>query len=253
MSGLRHKWHSFALGLILVLLVACTALTVTPTATPAPQLTLPLANTETVTSNVVTPTLTFEEYPIVSADEDHPFHFEYYDHRLTSDILDVRRHWRRPRLVPESVTIGDAVFHVESDLTTATVYNDGDTAVYTHTFDGIWSSPISKHLSAWEGQWVLEVLPGQVIVAGESLNARLGYDEIFEWRLLAGRPFFFFSSADGVGLSYDGQVLPYRYDEVPHYLCCEPALANPGHNESMVWFHGLRDGVWYYVELGIYE
>jgi hypothetical protein len=212
----------------------------------------PLLGPEPVAWHLFTPTLTFEESPIVSADEDHPFHFEYYDHRLTSDILDVRYDWRRPRLVEERVTIGDAVFHVESDLTTATVYN-GDTAVYTYIFDGIWSSPIAERLSVWEDQWVLEVLPGEVIVAGDSLNERLGYAEIFEWRLLAGRPFFFFSSEDGVGLSYDGQVLPYRYDEVPHYLCCEPALANPGYNEMMVWFHGLRDGVWHYVELGVYE
>jgi len=211
-----------------------------------------LLGPEPVAWHSVAATLTFEEYPIVSADEDHPFHFEYYDHRLTPDILDVRCYWRRPRLAEQRVTIGDAVFHVESDLTTATLYN-GDTAVYTHTFGEISVAPIARRLSAWEGQWVLEVLPGQVIVAGESLNARLGYDEIFEWRLLAGRPFFFFSSADGVGLSYDGQVLPYRYDKVPHYLCCEPALANPGHNETMVWFYGLRDGVWYYVEMGIYE
>ena len=233
------------------MLTACAAPAVTPTVTPTPQVTLPLANAEPVAWNVITPTPTVEEYPIVSADEDHPFHFEYYD-RLTPDILAVRHDWRRPRLAPQDVTIGDAVFHVESDLTTATVYN-GDTGVYTHTFGEISVAPIARRLSAWEGQWVLEVLPGKVLVEGESLNERLGYAEIFEWRLLAGRPFFFFSSQDGVGLSYDGQVLPYRYDEVPHYLCCEPALANPGHNESMVWFHGLRDGVWYYVEAGIYD
>jgi len=245
-SGPRHDYLYLGLGLFLVLLAACSTPAAVPLVTP------PLETAEPLTSNIVTPALTFEEYPIISADEDNPFHFEYYDHRLTSDILDVRRYWRRPRPASQDVTIGDAVYRVESDLTTATVYN-GDTAVYTYTFDGIWSSLIAQRLSEWEGQWVLEVLPGQVIVAGESLNARLGYDEIFEWRLLAGRPFFFFSTADGVGLSYDGQVLPYRYDEVPHYLCCEPALANPGHNEMMVWFHGLRNGVWHYVELGVYE
>ncbi len=248
MSGARHNYLYLGLGLLLVLLAACSAPAAAPLVTPLPT---PLEVTEPAILNDVIPTLTFEEYPIVSADEDHPFHFEYYD-RLTPETLDVRRYWRRYRPAPQDVTIGDAVYRVESDMTTATVYN-GDTAVYTHTFGEISVSPIARRLSEWEGQWVLEVLPGQVIIAGESLNARLGYDEIFEWRLLAGRPFFFFSSADGVGLSYDGQVLPYRYDEVPHYLCCEPALANPGHNEMMIWFHGLRNGMWHYVELGVYE
>ncbi len=39
MSGLLHKWYTFALGLLLVLLTACTADAITPTftATPAPQ------------------------------------------------------------------------------------------------------------------------------------------------------------------------------------------------------------------------
>lgn len=195
--------------------------------------------------------ITIEEYPIVSADVDNPFHLEYYS-RLTPAILDARREWRMQAIREPYVTIGDDRFFIASDLHTLTVYN-GDTAVYTYTLDKGWTGPIAVRLSAWDDRWVLEALPGKVIIDGESLNERLGYAKIFGWRLLAGKPFFFFGGADGIGLFYDGQVLPYHYDEVPYYLCCVPAIANPGDSETMVWFHGLRDGMWYYVEMGIYE
>jgi len=47
--------------------------------------------------------------------------------------------------------------------------------------------------------------------------------------------------------------LPYQYDEVVHYDCCEAAAFNVAGNERMVWFHALRDGIWYYVEMGVYQ
>lgn len=111
-----------------------------------------------------------------------------------------------------------------------------------------------KGLFAWEGQWVLEV-DGNVFVDGENLNKSLGYAEIFDWHLIMGQPFYFFTEKEGgkVGISYAGSILPYTYDEVPHYQCCEPAAFNPGFTEHMTWFYGLRDNMWYYVEMGVYE
>lgn len=111
-----------------------------------------------------------------------------------------------------------------------------------------------KGLTAWQGRWVLEV-SGKVFVNGPSLNKSLGYAEIFGWHLVAGEPFYFFTKiANGtVGVSYAGRVLPYEYKQVQHYLCCEPAAFNPGENEYMTWFYGLRDGKWYYVEMGVYK
>jgi hypothetical protein len=109
-----------------------------------------------------------------------------------------------------------------------------------------------KGLWWWDGHWVLEVA-GEVIVDGGSLNQELGYEEIFGWRLLGGEPFYFFKKGGEIGLSYAGEVLPVRYDEVVHYECCEPAAFNLQGNDSMVWFHALRDGTWYYVEAGAYR
>jgi hypothetical protein len=87
------------------------------------------------------------------------------------------------------------------------------------------------------------------------LNKSLGYSEIFGWHLVAGQPFYFFAkSGNGrIGVSYAGSVMPYSYEKIPHYQCCEPAAFNPGINEHMVWFYGLKEGMWYYVEMGVYE
>lgn len=109
-----------------------------------------------------------------------------------------------------------------------------------------------KGLGAWDGHWVLEI-DGKLLVDGKSLNEEMGYEEVFGWRLLAGQPFYFFKQGGRIGVSYGGDVLPHRYDEVIHYKCCEPAAFNVAGNETMVWFHGLKDGTWHYVEMGVYE
>jgi len=57
-------------------------------------------------------------------------------------------------------------------------------------------------------------MDGQVEVDGRSLNQELGYDEIFGWRLLEGKPFYFLRKDNRIGISYDGQAFPYQYDEV---------------------------------------
>lgn len=128
----------------------------------------------------------------------------------------------------------------------------GNRTVYSFTISGPRVDNPVKGLWSWMGHWVLEV-DGQVLVDGQSLNQELGYDKIFGWRLLSGQPFYLFRKDNHIGVSYAGQVLPYWYDEVIHYRCCEPAAFNVAGNEAMVWFHALRDGMWYYVEMGVYQ
>jgi len=150
------------------------------------------------------------------------------------------------------VFVDDDLVAVETDDQQRFAVRRGGETIYT--FAVSWprvDNPV-KGLWSWMGHWVLEV-DGQVLVDGKSLNEELGYDEIFGWQLLGGQPFYFFRMDSRVGISYGGQVLPYQYDEVIHYRCCEPAAFNVAANESMVWFHALRDRIWYYVEMGIYR
>jgi hypothetical protein len=112
-------------------------------------------------------------------------------------------------------------------------------------------APPVHGLWSWHDHWLVEI-DGFLIQDGMNLNERLGFDEAFGWQLLNGKPFYFFRKGPRVGIVYDGQVLPYYYEDVPHYRCCEPAMFNKAGNEDMVWFYGLRDGIWYYVEVGIF-
>jgi hypothetical protein len=109
-----------------------------------------------------------------------------------------------------------------------------------------------KGLWSWDGHWLLEV-DGFLIQDGEVLNERLGYEDIFGWQLLNGKPFYYFRKGPRVGISYDESILSVYYDEVIHYRCCEASMFNHDGNQDMVWFYGLREGAWYYVEMGVYE
>lgn len=113
-------------------------------------------------------------------------------------------------------------------------------------------APPVHGLWSWQDHWLVEI-DGFLIQDGVNLNERMGFDEAFGWQLLNGKPFYFFRKGPRVGAAFDGQVLPIYYEEVPHYRCCEPAMFNNAGNEDMVWFYGLRDGIWYYVEVGNFD
>lgn len=115
---------------------------------------------------------------------------------------------------------------------------------------GAAASETIKAFFVWQGRLVIEHAD-HVLVDGHDLNKELGYDRVFNYRIMAGRPIFFFEKDGRVGLSYGGVVQPGRYEMVPHYWCCEPSLMNPVHSEYMVAFFAVREGVWYYVEAGV--
>lgn len=127
----------------------------------------------------------------------------------------------------------------------------GSRTVHTQLIDMMAVDNPVKGLWSWGDHWVLEV-KGVVLVDGQSLNQQMGYDEVFGWRLLGGQPFYYFKKGDDVGISYADQVLPNRYSQVIHYRCCEPAAFNVRGNDTMVWFHALKEGTWHYVEAGVY-
>ena len=128
----------------------------------------------------------------------------------------------------------------------------GDKVVYTGSMPPVGASIPLKRLAAWDGKWVVEV-DHQVIVEGKSLNQETGYDQIFEWQLIGGKPFYFYKDGRKYGAAYDGKPVGVTYDEIMHYGCCEPAAFNPGGNGTMVVFHARQGDMWYYVEMGKYE
>lgn len=115
---------------------------------------------------------------------------------------------------------------------------------------GFYPSPF--WISEYNGQWVLE-LNDKLFIDGEMLNASLGYDEIFNWRLLNGKPFYFFRNEGRIYLSYSDQILPVWFNYVEHYnrSCCTTFSGqyNIFNTPNSVLFLAERDGYWYIVKL----
>jgi hypothetical protein len=107
-------------------------------------------------------------------------------------------------------------------------------------------------LLSWNGHWVLE-FDDDVVVDGDSLKARGGYSEVFDWMLVGGEPLFFFVKDGKVGVSHRGEVLPLAYDDALRGGCCEMSGFNPRETRWGVRFHARRGVTWYYVELAASE
>lgn len=132
------------------------------------------------------------------------------------------------------------------------------------------SSPISSIRGLWvdDNHWILEIANvtqtrtsqnevtwdavGQIIQDGRLLNEQYGYQEMFGFQLMRGKPFYFFKEDGQIGISYDNQTALLEYEFIPHYGCCSASELNPISAQNMVAFFAQRDGIWYYVEIGAY-
>jgi len=135
--------------------------------------------------------------------------------------------------------------------------------------DGGDVSPISPLRGLWvdNEHWVLETAfvrnaidgsaiqsnaVGNIYQDGILLNEKYGYEEMFGFQLLDGKPFYFYKKDGKFLLSFNNEDLPIVYDEIPHYACCSGSELNPIAGNNWIGFWGKRDGVWYYIEIGRY-
>jgi len=209
-----------------------------------------------------------EEYALKDVPQPDPLVFEPVQ-GTAKEILQKRQAERerrvgKPLAVELSVTLGEdrlvaTVIHTDTveGQVGAVQVTYGGSVIYTVPLGQ--ASPVHRLRGLWvhDGHWYLEVAAwqgqGQVIQDGESLNERYGYEKTFGFQLLHDRPFCFFHREGQIGVFYEGQEILLRYDYVPHYACCSAADLNPVRAENMVAFFCLRDGVWYYVEIGVYD
>ncbi len=119
--------------------------------------------------------------------------------------------------------------------------------------DGNWVLELAFVTNTTQGNEIRSEVTGQIYRNGELLNQKYGFDEMFGYQFLDGKPFYFFKQGGGIYLSYDNQVLPLTYDEIPHYSCCSAAQLNPISAPNWVGFFGRRGDVWYYTEVGSYN
>jgi hypothetical protein len=101
---------------------------------------------------------------------------------------------------------------------------------------------------SWNGHWVWAARDF-LIQDGEIINEKLGFQEIFEWRLIDDTPAYFFRKDGRTGFSYHGQIIPLEYQNVARNLCCGYAVNNPAICKDRAHFFAQRDGTWYYVVL----
>ena len=102
------------------------------------------------------------------------------------------------------------------------------------------------NFQSWNGHWVLTA--GDFLVLdGEILNTKLGFQEIFGWNIIDDKPVYLFRKGARLGLSYDGKVLLLPYDDIARGLCCGLASNNPRTIDDSVYLFGKRDGIWYYA------
>ncbi len=98
----------------------------------------------------------------------------------------------------------------------------------------------------WDSHWVWVILDF-LIVDGEIINEKLGFQEIFYWRLIDDLPAYLFHKDGRAGFSYDGKILPLEYQNIARYMCCGYAVNNPYLGDHSAHFFAERDGAWYYV------
>jgi hypothetical protein len=161
-----------------------------------------------------------------------------------------------------SVLTGQETHDMESGQVTVVVTKDQQPFFEVEAGD---ISPASnfRGLWKWAENWVLEVahntltdqaliVMGEIFINGESQNEALGLDESFDFQLLNGKPFFFYSKDGSVGYYYDGILTDMGLDAVAHYACCSAAMWSPKHFEQMVAFYGNIGNKSYYIELGAF-
>jgi len=153
------------------------------------------------------------------------------------------------------------------NLVTVVVYRNDRLEI---TVDAGVISPISNFRGIWleDDHWFMEVAHveedlsdpnagfdvwGEIIKDGESLNEKFGYDEAFNFQILSGRSFYFFSKDETLGYSYDGKDILLGYSDIPHYQCCSGSAFNPLPAENMVAFYASSGEQDYYVEIGFFE
>jgi hypothetical protein len=102
----------------------------------------------------------------------------------------------------------------------------------------------TKYFKIWNDHWVW-VTRDFLIIDGEILNEKLGFQEIFNWRLINDKPAYLFRKDGRVGFSYDGKIIPLEYQDVArNWWSNKPYIG-----DNSAHFFAERDGIWYYVVL----
>ena len=224
------------------------------------------------------PELSMEEHALKSVppmDESGTFvPVESTQEKILSKHQDERskRFSDRPLPPKPTISLGGDQFIAATNETNSKVsvqVSRNDTPIYTVQVGDSSTTAALRGLWADDNHWILEVAHaarkfsfsneidfdvwGEIIQDGISLNRQHGYQEAFGFQLMKGKPFYFFKKRGQLGVSYNGVQIPLGYARVPHYGCCSASALNPRSAKNMAAFFAQRGGVWYYVEIGVFD
>ena len=120
--------------------------------------------------------------------------------------------------------------------------------IFEITCDDTFVRPPLYGLWTFGEHWVLEVLDS-IIVDGQAVNSKFGYQKSYEFHLLGGKPVYLFEKSGQLGVNFDGQEVLLPGQSAHHYECCSGTLLNPRLGASELVFFMANDQQWVYVEL----
>lgn len=103
-----------------------------------------------------------------------------------------------------------------------------------------------RGFQGWKNHWILEI-GSYIIQDGVILNEQYGFEETFNWRVINGKPFYFFRKGQSMGISYDDKFYPINYHAILHGYCCGLVFNNPVQIGNQIRFFSQRNGTRYFV------
>ncbi|MGI6259739.1 MAG: hypothetical protein ACOYKC_07775 [Anaerolineaceae bacterium] len=175
----------------------------------------------------------------------------------------------------EDFGIGTETFHALEEIpgndadgvpmTVVRVIKDGEELFSVDTGRVGSNSSLKNFIVLENGKWVLEVVENypaygdrtealrksSVYYDGDCLNEIFYADEVFNYRFLGGKEFFFIRKGDQLSYVYDGNQIILPFDAIQHNLCCGYSIYNPTNYQNVITFYATIGDQEYYVILGI--
>lgn len=124
--------------------------------------------------------------------------------------------------------------------------------LFTFSSKGIVKNDVDAFYPSPDGKsWIVE-FNNNVVVNSRYIGKRsflFWHTPVFNYIFLNKKPFYFFQKSRNIYMSYNNITLSKCYDEVLHYLCCEPGAFNPAYTDMYLGFFAKRNNYWYYVEV----
>jgi hypothetical protein len=230
---------------------------------------------------VIAPVLSIEEYELVQRPQSDPRFFEPVNGSADEILAKHATERVEPVGIPKLAFLEDGQ-RLWAEVTAEATYEMYQSGEYPEDFQGVLISitqdgeeifttkapglTIDSFRGLWvyEDHWSIEVIRleedtsraltwGEIYKDGQSLNERYGYAEMFGFQLMHDKPFYFYERDGRIGAVYDGEEIPLGYEQVLHYGCCSEGVLNAIKYKNMVSFFALREGKWFYVEIGVFE